>query len=279
MYPIMPLYGKRKSHAKNGYKADDEPTKNKEKMPVPAIEHELVDGVSDFESGDDLYSTKKVFSIEEIPSGSFGSFARKGRKGIIQQVLDDLAALKMKSEADHEELAALRMKAERMESDLTVTKEKLAKTNAVNQSLMFENLLNHLTQLFYGVEHADILTIVKDTYITNGERALHYDGMLKIVDDETWCRIVTSPVYKTLMPLLIDNDSDFRHIIRMRNRNVHPRTIDLSLINSLIELIGLGEHLSVEEKKAFELIKRLYKVITEIPQLKQLVEIYNKSKK
>ena len=42
-YPIMTLLGKRKSREMFGYKSDDDPTANQQKMtPIPTFAHELV---------------------------------------------------------------------------------------------------------------------------------------------------------------------------------------------------------------------------------------------
>ena len=126
--------------------------------------------------------------------------------------------------------------------------------------------------LYSAIEHAKIVLMINDPQKSKGFRSLHFREAFhdpNLFSDELCEQIKKDEFYKSFKSL---NDSEFINLARFRNEEIHPRLLNLNLIDYNIAAIGEGQNLNNFEMENFLLAKRIYEKIKSFSETIDLIE-------
>ena len=120
--------------------------------------------------------------------------------------------------------------------EYTISEHKLAiHKHEVNQRWLFNDFINYLVQLLYGLEHALIISVIPNAYrYFQGQKAYHFDKFLlnPLVPEDLKNKLRTDLI--TLNALIDDN---FKDVVDYRNRLIHQDKLEMGeIIFTVIEI-------------------------------------------
>lgn len=207
------------SRDKKRYKRSDANDEEGIKM-SPDIEFssEISVNSGGFQEGDTKCSVKVLGDDEAVPEGSFGAFIAKDRPTLSERMaILEKEMFKLKK---HKELYTQ------------------------NNYITLRNLVAQLGANF----EADVIgSFFLDTEARMGKRNMRLHNLHLLNADPAELKMFfESDQYKALNNV-IGPQSEFRNIVTMRNRDIHPDSVDIDQIDKLRLLISDGEDLSAPD--------------------------------